>query len=105
MSKFAVIKTGSKQYKVKQTDKLKVEKLKAEVGETVSFEEVLLVVDDGQVKVGQPLVPDAKVEAKVLEQGRGKKITVIKYKPKTRYRRKRGHRQPFTKVEILKIKT
>ena len=101
----AVIKTGGKQYKVKEGGKLKIEKLPAEAGGKVTFSDVLLVADEaGQnVKIGTPLVNGARVEAAVLGQGRAKKITVIKYKPKVRYRRKTGHRQAFTEVKIEKI--
>ncbi|OJI07569.1 50S ribosomal protein L21 [bacterium CG10_46_32] len=102
---FAVIKTGGKQYKVKQGDILKVEKLDVEKDTTVAFNEVLLVGDeDGQnLNIGAPLISGATVTATVLEQGRSKKIDVIKYKRKIRYRKKFGHRQAFTQVKIEKI--
>lgn len=105
MSKIAIIKTGGKQYKVKEDDVLKVEKLQAEEGKDVSFDDILLVADeDGKdVQVGTPKLEKAKVTGKVLEQGRGKKISVIKYKSKIRYKRNLGHRQHFTKVKIEKI--
>ncbi len=105
MSKIAVIKTGGKQYKVAEGDRLKVEKIAGKEGAEVSFKEVLLVADDKDkdVKLGQPKVKDAKVTAKVLQQAKDKKVMVIKYKNKTRYRRKKGHRQNFTEVEINKI--
>lgn len=101
----AVIKTGGKQYKVKENDELRVEKLEAEVGKTVNFDEVLLVAsEDGKtVNVGMPTVKGAKVSAEVLEQGKADKVRVIKFKNKIRYKRVRGHRQPFTKVKITKI--
>ncbi len=101
----AVIKTGGKQYKVSEGKEIKVEKLESEVGKPISFDEVLLVSDeDGKsVKIGTPTIANAKVSAIVLEQGRAKKIDVIKYKRKIRYRRKIGHRQSFTKVKIEKI--
>ena len=101
----AVIRTGGKQYKVRQGDTLKVEKLDAEKDASVDFNEVLLVGDeDGKnLKIGAPLVAGAKVEATVMEQGRAKKIDVIKYKRKIRYRKKYGHRQAFTQVKIEKI--
>jgi len=104
---FAVIETGGKQYKVYEGDKLNVEKLDKEEGKDVAFDQVLLVSDDEgkTTTVGTPTISGAKVKAKVLEQGRDKKVSVIKYKPKTRYRRNVGHRQPFTKVEITKIET
>ncbi len=101
----AVIRTGGKQYKVKQSDTVKVEKLDAEKDASVEFNEVLLVGDeDGKnLKVGAPLITGAKVAAIVLAQGRAKKIDVIKYKRKIRYRKKYGHRQAFTQVKIEKI--
>ena len=98
---FAVIKTGGKQYKVAEGDVLRVEKLESKDGNVV-FEEVLLVVN-GEVKVGQPVVSGAKVTAKVLEEGKGEKKMVFQYKSKTRQHKKKGHRQPYTKVQILKI--
>ncbi|MBU4332362.1 50S ribosomal protein L21 [Patescibacteria group bacterium] len=103
MIKIAVIKTGGKQYKVKEKDKLKIEKIKGEKGDPVFFDKVLLAADDKKVEVGAPVLKGKKVEAKIIEQGRDKKVLVVKYKRKTRYKKKYGHRQPFTKVEILKI--
>ena len=100
----AVIKTGGKQYIVKEGTTLNVEKLSGETGGTIIFDQVLLMGDEGgEVKVGTPTVAGAKVEATILEQGRAPKITVIKYKRKVRYKRKVGHRQHFTKVKIEKI--
>lgn len=101
----AVIKTGGKQYKVKEGDRVKIEKLPGAPNDKIIFDAVLLVADEGgeNVKVGTPAVAGAKVEAAVLRQGRAKKITVIKYKRKIRYRRKLGHRQPFTEVKIENI--
>ena len=101
MSTFAVIKTGGKQYKVAEGDTLTIEKLNHDSGEVV-FEEVLLVVN-GEVKVGKPTVSGAKVTAKVIEDGKGKKKMVFRYKSKTRQHKKKGHRQPYTKVQITKI--
>lgn len=98
---FAIIKTGGKQYKVSEGDILSVEKIESKDGEVV-FDQVLLVVN-GEVKVGKPLVSGAKVSAKVLEEGKGKKKMVFRYKSKTRQHKKKGHRQPFTKVQITKI--
>lgn len=98
---FAVIKTGGKQYKVAEGDTLSVEKIKNEGGK-VEFSEVLLIAN-GEVKVGKPNVAGAKVEAKILEDGKGKKKMVFRYHSKTRYRKKKGHRQPYTKVQITKI--
>lgn len=96
---FAVIQTGGKQYKVAEGDKLEIEKLEAEAGSEVVFDQVLLVGD----KIGTPLVNGATVTAKVLEQGRGDKKIVFKYASKTRYKKKKGHRQPYTKIEIMRI--
>lgn len=101
MSTLAVIKTGGKQYKVAEGDVLTIEKLGHDEGEIV-FEEVLLVVN-GEVKIGKPIVSGAKVTAKVLEEGKGKKKMVFRYKSKTRQHKKKGHRQPYTKVQITKI--
>ena len=98
---FAVIKTGGKQYKVQEGDILSVEKFDHE-GDSVVFDQVLLMAN-GQVLVGRPLVQGARVEAKVLEDGKGKKKMVFRYKNKTRRRKKKGHRQPYTKVQITKI--
>lgn len=103
MSQSAVIKTGGKQYLVGPGQKLKVEKLDAKEGGKIIFSEVLLVTDDKKVEIGTPLVKGAKVEAKALKQGREKKVLVFKYHAKTRYRKKKGHRQPFTEIEITKI--
>ena len=99
---YAIIATGGKQYRVSEGDVLFIEKIDAEVGSTVSFD-VLLVEDNGDVKVGTPVVEGVKVEGKVEAQTRGEKIIVFKYKAKKNYRRKQGHRQPYTKVEITKI--
>lgn len=99
---YAIIATGGKQYRVSQGDVIYVEKLDVAQNETVSFD-VLLVEQDGNVKIGKPTVEGAKVEGKVVAHGRGEKITVFKYKSKKNYRRKQGHRQPFTKVEITGI--
>lgn len=102
---FAVIQTGGKQYKVTPAQKLKIEKLNAKEGAVIRWGEVLLVADNGKVEIGTPLVKNARVEAKVLKQGRGRKKIVFKYHPKSRYRKKKGHRQPYTEVEIQKIAT
>src|SRR3989338_1218018 len=99
---FAVIKTGGKQYKVAEGDIVSIEKLKSK-NERVEFEEVLLTVNSEEIKVGRPLVEGAKVEAKILEEGKGKKKMVFRYKNKTRRRKKKGHRQPYTKIQITKI--
>ncbi|MCD6270714.1 50S ribosomal protein L21 [bacterium] len=100
---FAVIKTGGKQYLVAPGDKIKVEKIEDEKGKEIVFDKVLLLEKNRKLEIGTPFVSGAKVVAKVLEQGKGKKITVFKYKAKKRYKVKKGHRQPYTEVEILKI--
>ena len=100
---YAVIKTGGKQYRVQQGDVIFVEKLNAQADEAVTFDEVLLVGDADQSKVGTPVVEGAKVEGKVLAQVKGQKIVVYKYKSKKNERKKQGHRQPYTKVEITAI--
>ena len=100
----AVIKTGGKQYIVKPGDKLKVEKLVEKEGSAISFSEVLLVEKSKKLQVGTPQVKEAKVEAKILKHGKGDKVIVFKYKPKKRYSRKLGHRQPYTEIEITGIK-
>lgn len=103
MTKIAVIKTGGKQYKVKKGDILKIEKVDKKDGAKINFETLLIADTEGkEVNIGKPLVKE-KVEAKLLEQGREKKVSVIKYKNKTRYLRNKGHRQHFSKVEIVKI--
>ncbi len=97
---YAVIVTGGKQFRVQEGDVIYVEKLAANVGEVVPVEQVLLVEKDGAVKVGNPLVAGAKAVLKVLEHGKGEKVIVFKFKSKKNYRRKQGHRQPFTKVLV-----
>jgi large subunit ribosomal protein L21 len=99
---YAVFKTGGKQYRVQKGDTLRVEKLAGNPGDTVSFDEVLLVGGDA-LKIGQPTVKGAKVEAKILSQDRDKKIIVFKFRRRKNYRRKSGHRQPFTALEITNI--
>ena len=99
----AVIVTGGKQYTVAEGDVLFIEKLNVEAEETVKFEQVLAVLDGENSKVGAPVVEGAVVEAKVVKNGKGKKIDVIKYKPKKGEKKHIGHRQPYTKVEITKI--
>lgn len=100
---YAIIETGGKQYRVQEGDVLFVEKLEAEEGDTINFDKVLLVSKEGDLLAGKPYVEDAKVEADVLEQGKAKKIIVYKYKAKKNYKKKQGHRQPFTKVKVGKI--
>ena len=99
---YAIIKTGGKQYKVSEGDLVIVEKLPYEVGDTVEFDQVLLVSGD-EVKVGSPVIENAKVTATVEDQNKDKKIVVFKYKPKKQYRKKHGHRQPYTLVKIDSI--
>ena len=100
---YAVIQTGGKQYSVQQGDVIFVEKINAQADEAVTFDEVLLVGNDGETKIGTPVVEGAKVEGKVLAQVKSKKIVVYKYKAKKNERKKQGHRQPYTKVEITAI--
>ena len=100
---YAIIKTGGKQYKVSEGDEIIIEKLEVAEGDAVTFEEVLSVVDGENIKIGQPKVEGAKVSGKVVKNGKGPKIRIFKYKHKTNYRRRQGHRQPFTKVKIEKI--
>ena len=97
---YAIIKTGGKQYKVAEGDSVFVEKLDAEEGSSVTFDEVILVANGDDVKVGTPLVDGAKVTAKVEKQGKEKKVVTFKYKPKKHTHNKKGHRQPYTKVMI-----
>ena len=100
---YAIIKTGGKQYKVAEGDEVIVEKLEVAEGESVTFDEVLTIVDGENVKIGTPKVEGAKVSGKVVKNGKGPKIRIFKFKHKTNYRRRAGHRQPFTKVKIEKI--
>ena len=102
---YAIIESCGRQYKVAEGDVVFFEKLDAEEGKKVTFDKVVLVSDDGKVQVGNPYVKGVKVEGKVISHGKGKKIIVFKMKPKKNYRRKQGHRQPYTKVEITSIKT
>jgi large subunit ribosomal protein L21 len=99
---FAVIKTGGKQYLVQPGDKIKIEKLNLEPGKEVVFNDVLLVDKNKKLEIGKPNVK-AKVKAQILEQGKGDKVIVFKYKPKKRYKKKTGHRQLYTMVEIKSI--
>lgn len=99
----AVVKTGGKQYKVSPKDKIKIEKINAPVGKEVVFDQVLLLEKNKKVQIGTPLVKNAKVVGRVLRHGRKDKIIIYKYKPKKRYKVKRGHRQPFTEVEIVSL--
>jgi len=100
---YAIIATGGKQYKVSEGDILRVEKLGVEAGNNVSFDQVLVVNNDGELVVGQPTVPNVTVSATVMNDGRAKKIIVYKYKRKSGYHKKNGHRQAYTQVKIDKI--
>lgn len=105
MANFAVIKTGGKQYLVKEGDTVRAEKIEAKDGEVLTFDALLTSDEEGKnVKVGQPFVGGIKVAARVMKQGRADKILVVKYHAKTRYRRNVGHRQPFTELKIESVK-
>ncbi|MCD6453792.1 MAG: 50S ribosomal protein L21 [Candidatus Aminicenantes bacterium] len=100
---FAIIETGGKQYRVEEGQIIEVEKIEAGIGETVEITDVLAVGNDGDLKVGQPKLEGAKVEAKVISHKKGDKVIVFKKKAKTGYKKKRGHRQPITVLKIEKI--
>ena len=100
---YAIIETGGKQYKVAEGDIIKVEKLGAEAGQEYTFDKVLVLAKDGDVKVGAPYVEGAAVTASVIGDGKAKKVVVYKYKPKKGFHKKNGHRQPFTKLQIKSI--
>lgn len=100
---YAIIQTGGKQYKVTEGSVLKVEKLDVQPGDRLTLDQVLMISDDNAVRIGNPLVPNAQVTAVVIEQGREKKVVVYKYKRRKNYRRKQGHRQPYTKIKVEKI--
>ncbi|HKM01104.1 MAG TPA: 50S ribosomal protein L21 [Sedimentibacter sp.] len=100
---YAIIETGGKQYRVQEGDVIRVEKIEIADGETVKFDKVLLVAEEGKLNVGKPYVDGAVVEAVVENQGKAKKIIIFKYKAKKDYRKKQGHRQPYTQVKIEKI--
>lgn len=102
---YAVVKIGGSQYKVKEGDQITVDRLPQKEGEEIEFSNVLLVVDDGEVKIGQPTVPQTQIKAKVLSQERGEKIRVARFKAKSRYRKVKGFRASFTKIKIEKITT
>ena len=99
---FAIIETGGKQYLVSKGDKIQVEKLDTEAGKTIKFDKVLFTSDGKSAEIGKPYVSGAVVEGKVISQGRGKKIHVLKYRAKSKYRRKIGARQAYTEIEIIK---
>ena len=100
---YAVVATGGKQYKVAEGDVLRIEKIPGEIGDTVNIDDVLMVADGDQVDIGRPRVENASVNARIVEQGKGKKVLVFKYKRRKRYRRMKGHRQPFTAIKIDNI--
>ena len=99
----AIIETGGKQYKVAEGDTLFIEKLPVEAGESLTFDKVLAIIDGDNATFGTPVVNGAKVDASVVKNGKGKKILIFKYNPKKGYRKRQGHRQPYTKVTIGKI--
>lgn len=105
VKKIAIIKLGGLQYKVKEGDVLEVNKLALKEGETFDVKEVLLVAEDGDVKIGTPILENVKIEAKVISELKGPKLIAFKYKPKKGYRRKKGFRSKLSKIEILAIKT
>ncbi len=100
---YAIIETGGKQYKVAEGDVIKVEKLAVEAGQDYDFDKVLVVAKDSDVTVGAPYVSGAKVSASVLGDGKEKKVVIYKYKPKKGFHKKKGHRQPFTQLQIKSI--
>jgi len=102
---YAVVKTGGKQYRVEEGDILHVEKIPGEVGHPISFDEVLMLSNDDNTVVGTPVVENAIVRGQIVEQGKSRKLVVFKYKRRKRYRRKLGHRQPYTAVRIDQIET
>ena len=101
----AVIRTGGKQYLVSPGQKIKIEKVEAKEGSEIKFDEVLLLEKGKKLEIGTPLVKEVKVTGKIIRHGKSKKVIVFKYKPKTRYKVKKGHRQPFTEIEIVKIES
>lgn len=105
MSLFAVIKTGGKQYIVKKDDLLKIEKIAGDSGKTIKLDQILLLFDPvkKEVEIGRPIIKDAYLEVEIIRQDKGKKIFAVKYKPKSRYHKKTGHRQLFTEIKVNKI--
>ena len=101
---YAVVETGGKQYKVAEGQTVQVERLEANIGDTIELDRVLMVADGENVQVGQPTLEGARVAATVVEQGKGDKVVVFKYRPKQRYRVKRGHRQLYTRLHIDEIR-
>jgi len=105
MSKFAIIETGGKQYKISNGQKLKIEKLPQSESGEIKFDKVLLIADEDSIKIGQPYIEGASINAKILKQGKARKKIVFRYHSKTRYRKKKGHRQRFTEVQVAEIRT
>lgn len=103
MTDYAIVQTGGKQYRVEPGDTVRVESLGGDEGDTVELDDVLMVSRDGDVTLGSPTVPGARVTTEVVGQGKGKKVIVFKYKAKTRYRRKNGHRQLYTDLKVVGI--
>ena len=103
MADYAIVQTGGKQYRVETGDTIRVETLPGDEGDTVELDDVLMVSRDGTVTLGDPTVPGARVTTEVVGRGRDKKVIVFKYKAKTRYRRKNGHRQPYTDLKVTRI--
>ena len=101
---YAVFQSGGKQHRVSVGDTLKLEKLEAEVGASINFDQVYMIGGDGEVKIGQPVVAGASVEAQVVAQGRHRKVIVFKRRRRTGFRKKNGHRQPFTEIKITGVK-
>lgn len=97
---YAVVNTGGKQYKVRQGETLRIEKIPGEVGSPVTFDTILMVADGENIRLGQPVLENVKVQAQIVEQDRARKVLVFKYKRRKRYRRKQGHRQPYTAIRI-----
>ena len=97
---YAVVNTGGKQYKVQKGETLRIEKIPGEVGSSVTFDKVLMLADGENIRVGQPVLENVAVQAQIVEQDKAKKILIFKYKRRKRYRRKNGHRQPFTAIRI-----
>jgi large subunit ribosomal protein L21 len=97
---YAVVNTGGKQYKVQKGETLRIEKIPGEVGSSVTFDKILMVADGENIRVGQPVLENVAVQAQIVEQDKAKKILIFKYKRRKRYRRKNGHRQPFTAIRI-----
>ena len=105
MTDYAIVKTGGKQYRVQPGDVIRVELVDGDQGDTIELDDVLMVSKDGQVTLGAPNVPGAKVTSEVMSKGRAKKVIVFKYKAKTRYRNKNGHRQGYTELKVTGIST